>query len=85
MTLFELYNRSNVSYYKIEYDVNDLFSFYEAEDNCRYFLSRHYTKGKNWVCLKVICMRNIKKKENTFIRHLYFYWARSFYHVLKKK
>lgn len=46
MTLFKLYDRSNVSYYKIKYDVNDLFSFYEAEDNCRYFLSRHYTKGK---------------------------------------
>lgn len=46
MTLFKLYDRSNVSYYKIKYDVNDLFSFYKAEDNCRYFLSRHYTKGK---------------------------------------
>ena len=51
MTLFELYNRSNISYFDIPYNVKNLFSNTNAAKKCCDFLQEHYDRGEKYKLL----------------------------------
>ena len=51
MTLFELYNRNNTSYYDIEYSAMDLFGNTDTKNECYKFLQEHFERGKKYELL----------------------------------
>ena len=51
MTLFELYNRSNISYYDIKYSAMDLFGNTDTKNECYKFLQEHFERGKKYELL----------------------------------
>lgn len=62
MTLFELYSRSDTSYFSIPYNVKKLFSNTNAEKECRDFLQEHYDCGKKQELLKTDLLSKYKEE-----------------------
>lgn len=62
MTLFELYSRSDTSYFSIPYNAKKLFSNTNPEKECRDFLQEHYDCGKKQNLLKTDLLSKYKEE-----------------------